>query len=187
MLLNDTVFRHARLGLGCVSADGRGVERGGSLGRAGDDGDVERASAAERSADGGSLESVEGVGGLAGLADTPPVVRRHPPGLPSRTVDRTLVFPRLCPAYAPGGMVGGIPVARPEERHFLGFRRRLDPHTGTVEVLLSERINRNAMEVSGSSRHATGGAALTAASLRSMRGCAAGTASSGSPPSRRCR
>jgi hypothetical protein len=70
VLLNDTVFRHARLGLGCVSAEDRGVERGGSLGRAGDDGNVERASAAERSADGGSLESVEGVGGLAGLADT---------------------------------------------------------------------------------------------------------------------
>jgi RNA-directed DNA polymerase len=37
-------------------------------------------------------------------------------------------------------------VARPEERHFLGFRLRLDPHTGTVEVLLSERTKRNAME-----------------------------------------
>ena len=37
-------------------------------------------------------------------------------------------------------------VARPEERHFLGFRLRLDPHTGVVEVLLSERTKRNAME-----------------------------------------
>jgi RNA-directed DNA polymerase len=37
-------------------------------------------------------------------------------------------------------------VARPEDRHFLGFRLRLDPHTGTVEVLLSERTRRNAME-----------------------------------------
>ena len=37
-------------------------------------------------------------------------------------------------------------VARPEERHFLGFRLRLDPQTGTVEVLLSERTMRNAME-----------------------------------------
>jgi RNA-directed DNA polymerase len=37
-------------------------------------------------------------------------------------------------------------VARPEERHFLGFRLRLDPHTGIVEVLLSERTKRNAME-----------------------------------------
>jgi group II intron reverse transcriptase/maturase len=37
-------------------------------------------------------------------------------------------------------------VARPEERHFLGFRLRLDPETGTVEVLLSERTKRNAME-----------------------------------------
>jgi len=30
-------------------------------------------------------------------------------------------------------------VARPEERHFFGFRLRLDPQTATVEVLLSER------------------------------------------------
>jgi RNA-directed DNA polymerase len=37
-------------------------------------------------------------------------------------------------------------LARPEERHFLGFRLRLDPQTGTVEVLLSERTKRNAME-----------------------------------------
>jgi group II intron reverse transcriptase/maturase len=37
-------------------------------------------------------------------------------------------------------------VARPEERHFLGFALRLDPQTGTVEVLLSERTKRNAME-----------------------------------------
>ena len=37
-------------------------------------------------------------------------------------------------------------VARPEDRHFLGFRLRLDPQTGTVEVLLSERTKRDAME-----------------------------------------
>jgi RNA-directed DNA polymerase len=37
-------------------------------------------------------------------------------------------------------------VARPEDRHFLGFRLRLDPQTGTVEVLLSERTKRNAMK-----------------------------------------
>ncbi len=36
-------------------------------------------------------------------------------------------------------------VARPEERHFLGFRLRVDPQTGAVEVLLSERTKRNAM------------------------------------------
>jgi RNA-directed DNA polymerase len=36
--------------------------------------------------------------------------------------------------------------ARPDERHFLGFRLRVDPHTGVVEVLLSERTRRNAME-----------------------------------------
>ena len=37
-------------------------------------------------------------------------------------------------------------VARPEDRHFLGFRLRVDPQTGVVEVLLSERTKRNAME-----------------------------------------
>jgi RNA-directed DNA polymerase len=37
-------------------------------------------------------------------------------------------------------------VARPEARHFLGFRLRLCPRTGAVEVLLSERAKRNAME-----------------------------------------
>ena len=37
-------------------------------------------------------------------------------------------------------------VARPEDRHFLGFRLRLDPQSGTAEVLLSERSMRNAME-----------------------------------------
>jgi RNA-directed DNA polymerase len=37
-------------------------------------------------------------------------------------------------------------VTRPEDRHFLGFRLRLDPQTGTAEVLLSERTKRNAME-----------------------------------------
>lgn len=37
-------------------------------------------------------------------------------------------------------------VARPEDRHFLGFRLRLDPHTGAVEILLSERTKRNAMD-----------------------------------------
>ena len=37
-------------------------------------------------------------------------------------------------------------VARPEDRHFLGFRLRVDPQTGTAEVLLSERTKRNAMQ-----------------------------------------
>jgi RNA-directed DNA polymerase len=36
-------------------------------------------------------------------------------------------------------------VARPEDRHFLGFRLRLDPQSGAVVVLLSERTKRNAM------------------------------------------
>jgi RNA-directed DNA polymerase len=37
-------------------------------------------------------------------------------------------------------------VAHPEERHFLGFCLRRDPQSGVVEVLLSERTKRNAME-----------------------------------------
>jgi RNA-directed DNA polymerase len=37
-------------------------------------------------------------------------------------------------------------VARPDDRHFLGFRLRLDPQAGSVEVLLSERTKRLAME-----------------------------------------
>jgi RNA-directed DNA polymerase len=36
-------------------------------------------------------------------------------------------------------------VARPEDRHFLGFCLRRDPRSGSVEVLLSERTKRNAM------------------------------------------
>jgi hypothetical protein len=37
-------------------------------------------------------------------------------------------------------------VARPEDRHFLGFGLRLDPQTGTAEILLSQRTKRNAMD-----------------------------------------
>ena len=52
-------------------------------------------------------------------------------------------------------------VARPEDRHFLGFRLRLDPQTGTVEVLLSERTKRNAMAARPrSSRRRTWGSTL---------------------------
>jgi RNA-directed DNA polymerase len=36
-------------------------------------------------------------------------------------------------------------VARPEDRHFLGFRLRLDPQSRSVVVLLSARTRRNAM------------------------------------------
>jgi hypothetical protein len=36
-------------------------------------------------------------------------------------------------------------VARPEDRHFLGFSLRLDPQSGAVEILLSERTRRNAL------------------------------------------
>jgi RNA-directed DNA polymerase len=41
---------------------------------------------------------------------------------------------------------GKSAVARPEDRHFLGFRLRLDSQTRTVEILLSERSKRNAMD-----------------------------------------
>lgn len=37
-------------------------------------------------------------------------------------------------------------VALPGDRHFVGFRLRLDPQTGSVEILLSERTKRNAMQ-----------------------------------------
>jgi group II intron reverse transcriptase/maturase len=37
-------------------------------------------------------------------------------------------------------------LARPEDRHFLGFSLRFDPQTATVEVLLSERTKRMAMQ-----------------------------------------
>lgn len=37
-------------------------------------------------------------------------------------------------------------VARPEDRHFLGFRIRRCPETGTAEVLLSERTQRRAVQ-----------------------------------------
>jgi len=40
---------------------------------------------------------------------------------------------------------GKSAVARPEDRHFLGFCLRRDPRDGTVEVLLSERTKRLAM------------------------------------------
>jgi RNA-directed DNA polymerase len=36
-------------------------------------------------------------------------------------------------------------VARPEDRHFLGFCLRRDPQSGAVDVLLSQRTRRNAM------------------------------------------
>ena len=78
-------------------------------------------------------------------------------------------------------------VARPEERHFLGFRLRVDPQTGIVEVLLSERTKRNAMERVRQLTPRNWGGTLCAASPGSTRGCAAGTGSSGSPRSRRCR
>ena len=78
-------------------------------------------------------------------------------------------------------------VARPEDRHFLGFRLRLDPQTGVVEVLLSERTKRNAMERVRQLTPRNWGSSLATASPGSTRGCAGGTASSGSPPSRRCR
>jgi RNA-directed DNA polymerase len=40
---------------------------------------------------------------------------------------------------------GKSAIAKPEDRHFLGFRLRLDPQSGSVEVLLSKRTRRRAM------------------------------------------
>jgi RNA-directed DNA polymerase len=41
---------------------------------------------------------------------------------------------------------GKSAVARPEDRHFLGFSLRLDAQGGTVEILLSKRTKRTAMQ-----------------------------------------
>ena len=65
-------------------------------------------------------------------------------------------------------------VARPEDRHFLGFRLRLDPQTGTVEVLLSERTMRNAMDRVRQLTPRTWGGTLDSCIARSTRGCGAG-------------
>jgi RNA-directed DNA polymerase len=78
-------------------------------------------------------------------------------------------------------------VARPEERHFLGFRLWLDPQTGTVEVLLSERTKRQAMERVRQLTPRNWGGTLISCISRITRGCADGTASSGLRPPRRCR
>jgi RNA-directed DNA polymerase len=37
-------------------------------------------------------------------------------------------------------------VARPEDRHFLGFRLRISPRDGTVEILLSVRSRERAFQ-----------------------------------------
>ena len=37
-------------------------------------------------------------------------------------------------------------VARPDDRHFLGFSLRINPHDGSVEVLLSQRTQKRAMQ-----------------------------------------
>jgi RNA-directed DNA polymerase len=42
--------------------------------------------------------------------------------------------------------VGKSAVARPEERHFLGFRLRREPRDGSVQVLLSKRSKERAIE-----------------------------------------
>ena len=63
-------------------------------------------------------------------------------------------------------------VARPEDRHFLGFRLRVDPQTGTVEVLLSERTKRRAMERIRQLTPRNWGTRWFRASPGSTRGCA---------------
>ena len=49
-------------------------------------------------------------------------------------------------ALAPEDQPGQVGCRPPRGRHFLGFRLRLDPQSGAVEVLLSERTMRNAMD-----------------------------------------
>jgi len=71
-------------------------------------------------------------------------------------------------------------VARPEERHFVGFCLRRDPQHGTVEVLLSQRTKRLAMARIRELTPRQGGARWIAASTRSTCGCVGGISSSGS-------
>ena len=49
-------------------------------------------------------------------------------------------------APATEGERGEVGCRPSTDRHFLGFRLRVDPPSGTVEVLLSERTKRNAMD-----------------------------------------
>ncbi|MDQ3678620.1 MAG: reverse transcriptase domain-containing protein [Actinomycetota bacterium] len=79
-------------------------------------------------------------------------------------------------------------VARPEDRHFLGFCLRSDPRDGTVEVLLSQRTKRNAMARIRELTPRQWEARWKAASTRSMCGCVGGISSSGSsrPASSSC-
>jgi hypothetical protein len=49
-------------------------------------------------------------------------------------------------APATEGERGEVGCRASTDRHFLGFRLRVDPPSGTVEVLLSERTKRNAMD-----------------------------------------
>ena len=87
---------------------------------------------------------------------------------------------------------GKSAVARPEDRHFLGFslRRRQHGRRRTVEVLLSRAHQaQRERHASASSRREPGAARWKAASTGSTRGCADGISSSGSPrprSSRRC-
>ena len=75
-------------------------------------------------------------------------------------------------------------VARPDERHFLGFRLRVDPQSGVVEVLLSERTKRNAMARVRQLTPRNWGRSLDQLHRPDQRVAARnGTASSGSPPS----
>jgi RNA-directed DNA polymerase len=71
-------------------------------------------------------------------------------------------------------------VARPEERHFVGFRLRREPLNGDVEVLLSkrsrERINEKIRELTPR----TWDSLSRTASARSTGTCSAGSVSSGS-------
>ena len=79
-------------------------------------------------------------------------------------------------------------VARPEDCHFLGFSLRLDPQTGTVEVLLSQRAKRMAMAKIRQLTPRLWGWTFRGASCGSTRGCGDGTSTTGSsrPASSSC-
>ena len=71
-------------------------------------------------------------------------------------------------------------VARPEERHFLGFRLRRAPLQGEVEVLLSKRSKERIDEKIRELTPRTGAGHSRTASTNSAGTCAGGSASSGS-------
>ncbi len=69
-------------------------------------------------------------------------------------------------------------VARPEERHFVGFRLRREPRGGEVEVLRSKRSKAGSTHASANRRHATGEARSKRASYKQTSASSGGRGSS---------